>query len=335
MSARRPVIAFAMQESVRQRVFPARVMREYEAAAEIAGFLTEFDSDAALAVLAGAEVLVTGWGAPRIDAAVLDAAPRLEAVLHAAGTVKPYLAPEVLERGVRVSSAAAANAVPVAEYAVAMIVLAGKRVLPIARRYQELQDDFDIEAAFPGMGNYGQRIGIIGASKIGRIVIDMLKAYTFEIVVYDPFLTDAEAAELGVTAVSLDELLRTSQVVSVHAPSLPSTRNLVDARGIELMPRGATLVNTARGEIIDQDALTRRVLAGELFAILDVTVPWILASDHPLYTSEFALLTPHIAGSLGVELERLAATMLDELRRFSRGEPLVHEIESELLSITA
>jgi phosphoglycerate dehydrogenase-like enzyme len=335
VSARRPVIAFAMTDSVRERVFPEALMREYEAVADVAGSLTEFDSAQARTILADVEVLVTGWGAPRLDAALLDAAPRLEAVLHAAGTVKPHLSPEVLERGVRVSSAAAANAVPVAEYAVAMIVLAGKRVLPIARRYSGLQDDFDVEASFPGMGNYGQRIGIVGASKIGRIVIDMLGSYAFEVVVHDPYLTDAEAAELGVTAVALDELLRTSDVVSVHAPSLPSTQNLIDARGIGLMPTGTTLVNTARGEIIDQDALTRRVVAGELFAILDVTVPWILEADHPLYTSENALLTPHIAGSLGAELRRLSAAMLDELRRIVRGEPLAHEIEPDLLAITA
>lgn len=335
MSGRRPVIAFAMTDSVRGRVFPERVMREYADVAEVAGILTEYDSAHARAVLARVEVLVTGWGAPRIDTAVLDAAPRLEAVLHAAGTVKPYLDPEVLERGVRVSSAAAANGVPVAEYAVAMIVLAGKQVLPLARHYRRMQDEFDIEAAFPGLGNYGQRVGIIGASKIGRIVIDMLRAYSFEVVVYDPYLSDADAAAMGVASIALDELLRTSRVVSVHAPSLPSTIDLVDAAGIASMPNGATLVNTARGEIVDQDALTRRVLAGELFAILDVTVPWILEPDHPLYTSEHALLTPHIAGSYGVELERLSAVMLDELRRIARGEPLAHEVEPELLAITA
>jgi phosphoglycerate dehydrogenase-like enzyme len=329
------VIAFAMPESVRERVFPARLMREYETVGEVAGHVTEFESAAARAILDDVEVLVTGWGAPRLDSVLLGAAPRLKAILHAAGTVKPYLSPEVIDHGVRVSSAAAANAVPVAEYAVAMIVLAGKRVLPIAHRYRELRDDFDVEAGFPELGNFGQRIGIIGASKIGRIVIDMLNAYTFDVVVHDPYLTDVEAADLGVTSVSLDELLRTSDVVSVHAPSLPSTRDLVDARGIGLMRRGATLLNTARGEIIDQEALTRRVVAGELFAILDVTVPWILEPDHPLYASEHALLTPHIAGSLGTELGRLSGSMLEELRRIARGEPLAHEIAPDLLAITA
>ena len=89
------------------------------------------------------------------------------------------------------------------------------------------------------------------------------------------------------------------------------------------------------GQVADQAALTRRVVDGELFAILDVTVPWILEKEHPLYTAENALLTPHIAGSLGAELGRLSAAMLDELRRFAAGEPLIHEIDAELLAITA
>ncbi|WP_341976517.1 hydroxyacid dehydrogenase [Microbacterium sp. LWO13-1.2] len=333
--SRRPRIAFAMGASVRQRVFPPHRIVEFEQIADIAGYLTEYGSDAARDVLSDVEVLVTGWGAPRVDAGVLAAAPKLEAILHAAGSVKGYLGPEVIDRGIAVSSAAAVNAVPVAEYTVAMIVLAGKRVLPIAARYQAEQQEFDVEAAFPGMGNYGLRIGIVGASKIGRIVIEMLHGYAYEVVVYDPYLSAAEAGELGVSSVSLDELLSTSDVVSIHAPSLPSTLNLVDARGIGLMRRGATLVNTARGELLDQDALTRRVLAGELFAILDVTVPWVLEPEHPLYHSDNALLTPHIAGSLGRELGRLSGAVLDELRRLAAGEPLEYEVEAGLLSITA
>lgn len=332
---RRPRIAFAMPAATVRRFFPEGRMADFAEIADIAGVIDECESPAAQRMLSDVEVLVTGWGTPPIDGRVLDDAPRLELILHAAGSVKAFLAPEVLDRGIRVSTAAAANAVPVAEYTVAMIVLAGKRVLPIAARYRALRADIDAEVEFPGLGNYGRRIGIVGASKIGRLVIGMLRSYEFDVVVHDPFLSADEAAALGVRAVPLDELLATSDVVSVHAPSLPTTQNLIDARGIASMRGGATLVNTARGELIDQDALTRRVVDGELFAILDVTVPWVLASDHPLYSAENALLTPHIAGSLGTELERLADTALGELRRHAHGEPLAHEIEPALLAITA
>ncbi|MGH3705426.1 MAG: hydroxyacid dehydrogenase [Agromyces sp.] len=335
MIASRPRILFAMAPDVRERIFPDARVARFEEIADVLGFVAEFRSDASRRMLADADVLVTGWGAPFVDAAVLDAAPRLTAILHSAGTIKPILSDEVLERGIRVSTAASANAVPVAEYAAAMIVLANKKVLPIAARYLALRDEFDVEAVFPGMGNYAKRIGIVGASKIGRMVIELLRAYELEVVVYDPFLSQREAAELGVEIVGLDELLSTSDVVSVHAPSLPATRGLIDARGIGLMRVGATLLNTARGEIVDQDALTERVLAGDLFAILDVTTPWVLAADDPLYGHEHVLLTPHVAGSLGVELGRLAGVVHDELQRLVDGRELAHGVEADQLSITA
>lgn len=328
-------VALAMRDSVLPRMYPAERVAELERLANLTGVLTEFDSPAARAVLADVDVLVTGWGAPVVDREVLDAAPRLRAVLHSAGTVKPFIGDGVLERGIVVSSAAAANAVPVAEYTVAMIVLAGKKVLPLAARYRAVRQDFDAEAVAPGMGNYRTTVGIIGASKIGRMVIRMLKDYSFEVVVYDPYLSDDDATGLGVRAVGLDDLLSTSDVVSVHAPSLPSTQDLVDRRGIGLIRPGSTLINTARGEIVDQEALTERVIAGELYTILDVTVPWILEPEHPLYSSENALLTPHIAGSLGNELGRMTDSVLDELRRLSEGLPLAHAIDPAALAITA
>lgn len=333
--SRRPRIAFAMSADVLPRIFPEPTLRAFGEIAEIAGFVTECESDAARGVLADVEVLVTGWGAPVVDGRVLDAAPRLAAILHAAGSVKAFLAPEVLDRGIRVSTAATANAVPVAEYTVAMIVLAGKRVLPIAGRYRRERREFDVEATYPGLGNHGHRVGIVGASTIGRLVIGMLRAYDVEVVVHDPYLSEEDAHALGVEALPLDELIATSDVVSVHAPSLPSTVGLIDARRIGMLRPGATLVNTARGELVDQEALTRRVVAGEIFAVLDVTVPWVLDDRHPLYDAENALLTPHIAGSLGTELDRLSSTALDELRRWIADGRLTHEIRPELLTITA
>lgn len=328
-------IAFAMAPDVYARVFTEELVARFAELGELGGLLTEFDSAEAHRALAEVEVLVTGWGSPVIDERVLDAAPRLRAVIHAAGSVKHHLSPAVWLRGIQVASAAAANAVPVAEYTVAMIVLANKRVLPIARRYRSERDGFDIEAAFPGLGNYGKRIGIIGASKIGREVIELLRPYALDVVVSDPFLGEEDAAALGVHRLELDELLESSDVVSLHAPSLPETQGLLDARRIALLKPGATLVNTARGELVDQEALTARVLRGDLYAILDVTTPWVLAEDHPLYRHEHVLLTPHIAGSLGVELGRLAEVALDETRRIAQGMPLQHAVLAEELTFTA
>lgn len=328
-------VAFAMSDAALGRFFPAERMARFAEVADIVGIIDEVESDAARRVLEDAEVLVTGWGSPRIDTTTLDAAPALQAVLHAAGSVKAYVSEDLLGTGVRVSSAAAANAIPVAEYTVAMIVLANKAVLPIAAQYRALRTELDVEADHPALGNYGKRIGIVGASMIGRRVIEMLQDYALDVVVYDPFLDADEATRLGATLVDLDELMTSSDVVSVHAPSLPSTENLIGASQIALMPTGSTLINTARGEIVDQDALTERILRGELYAVLDVTVPWTLEPQHPLYTSDRVLLTPHIAGSLGTELGRLADSVLDELRRLSDDLPLQHEVPLQRFAITA
>lgn len=328
-------IGFAMAPDVYTRVFTEELIARFARLGDLGGLVTEFDSAASLRMLRDVEVLVTGWGSPVIDQRVLDAAPRLRAVIHAAGSVKHHLSPEVWHRGIPVASAAAANAVPVAEYTVAMIVLANKRVLPIARRYRAERNGFDVETAFPGLGNYGKRIGVIGASKIGREVIGLLRPYALDVVVSDPFLSDEAADALGVRRLELDELLETSDVVSLHAPSLPETHGMLDARRISLMKPGATLVNTARGELIDQDALTARVLGGDLYAILDVTTPWVLAEEHPLYRHDHVLLTPHIAGSLGVELGRLAEVAVAETERLAKGFPLRHAVHAEELTFTA
>ena len=335
MSAARLRLTFAMAPEVQERIFTPERIAAFAEVVDLAGILTEFESDAARQVLTDTEILVTGWGSPPVDEVTLAAAPRLRAILHAAGSVKHHVTSDVWERGIQVSSAATANAVPVAEYTAAMIVLANKRVLPIARRYRAERRAFDVEQRFPGLGNFGKRVGIVGASKIGRNVIELLRPYAVEVVVYDPFLSADEASGLGVEIVGLDELLATSDVVSVHAPSLPETHGMIDARGIALMRPGTTLVNTARGELVDQEALTARVLGGDLFAILDVTTPWVLDADHPLFDHEHVLLTPHIAGSLGVELGRLADVALDETIRLAGGLPLEYAVQADELSFTA
>lgn len=333
----KPSVVFAMPDSTLRRVFGTAEIDRIRRAGNLLREtpLASFDDPAAQEILSQVEVLVTGWGAPLIDAALLERAPRLRAVVHAAGSVKHHVAPACWERGVVVTSAAEANARPVAEYTVAMILLAGKNVLQVSRALRERRDSFEPDALFPRMGNYRKRIGIIGASKIGRDVIRLLEPYDLEVVVADPYLAPDEADRLGVGLRSLPDLLSSCDVVSVHAPSTPETRHLLDASALDLLRPGAALINTARGELIDQDALVRRVARGDLFVVLDVTTPWTLPPDHPFYDDPNVLLTPHLAGSLGVELTRLAAAAADEVERIADGRPPAHPVDLATLSITA
>ena len=294
--------------------------------------LTRFDDARAAALLPRAEVLLTGWGSPRIDIALLDRAPKLAAILHAAGTVKGHVDPLCFERGVRVSSAAAANAVPVAEFTLAAILLAGKRAFRLQRRYAEVRNYRLWWNEVPPIGNYRKVVGIVGASRIGRLVMQHLRAFHFEVLVADPYLSAGDAEALGAEKIELDDLLRRADVVSLHAPSLPETHHMLDARGLALLRDGAVLINTARGALVDGDALRSELVAGRIDAVIDTTDPEILPADSPLYELPNVFLTPHVAGAMGTETQRMATLALDELERFANGEPLLHEVKLEDLA---
>ncbi|NLU70171.1 hydroxyacid dehydrogenase [Streptomyces sp. HNM0574] len=293
--------------------------------------LDEFASPRARAALAEAELLVTGWGCPPLDEAALAAAPRLRAVVHTAGSVREHLTPACWERGLAVSSAATANALPVAEYAVAMILLAGKRVLESARDYREGRTRPGTLHASPHTGNYRRTVGILSASLVGRRVIELLRPHDLEVLLHDPYVTGEEARALGVRAVPLPELFASCDVVSVHTPLLPGTRGLVGRELLAAMRPDATLVNTARGPVLDQEALTELLLRGRLRAVLDVTEPEPLPPGHPLWSCPNVLLTPHIAGSQGNELRRLADTAVAEVERWAGGAAFAHPVSRERL----
>lgn len=285
--------------------------------------------------LAEAELLLTCWGAPPLTAAVLDRAPRLKAVVHAAGSVKHHVTEACWDRGLTVTSAAAANALPVAEYTLAAILFAGKRILHSARRYEEVRADHAWLAESAAWGNYRRTVGLVGASRIGRRVIELLRPFDFEVLLHDPYVEPAEARALGVELVGLDTLCARGSIVSVHAPQLPSTHRMIGAPQLALMPDGATLVNTSRGSLIDERALLPHLTSGRLHAVLDVTDPEVPAPDSPLWTLPNVLLTPHVAGSLGNELHRMADRALEEVARYGRGEPFAEEVRASDLTRSA
>ncbi|MEU2022792.1 hydroxyacid dehydrogenase [Streptomyces sp. NPDC016469] len=335
----RPSVLLAMGPDIHQRLFEPRHRDRLAALARtdpalVAHDLADPDPRVA-AALAEAEVLLTCWGATPLTEQVLAAAPRLKAVVHAAGSVKHHITDACWERGLAVSSAAGANALPVAEYTLATILLANKRVPHSAHVYRAVRAGHDWRAELDGAGNYRRTVGIVGASRIGRRVIELLRPFDLAVLLYDPFVTAAEAALLGVEQVALDELCARADVVSVHAPQLPGTHHMIGARQLALMRTGSTLINTARGSLIDEAALLRELVPGRLHAVLDVTDPEVPPADSPLYDLPNVLLTPHVAGSLGNELHRMTDHALDELERYAQGRPFAEPVHPAALDRSA
>lgn len=323
MAAHRPIAALAMDAEVLDRVIPSDLRQRLGRCADLAPVpLTgPLGTPEARAVLSGVELLVTGWGCPRLTSDVLAHAPRLRAVVHAAGSVKPVVSDDLWDRpGITVSSAADANAGPVVAFTLAAITFAAKKALPVAARYS---------GGWPGFtareGADGRVVGIIGASRIGRRVIAGLRASDagYRILLTDPYISEADAAALGAELVGLPELCRRSSIVSVHAPQLPETRGLLGEEMLKLVPDGGVVVNTARGSLVDTEALARECAAGRLDAFLDVTDPEPLPPGHPLLTLPNVLVTPHMAGAQGSEVRRLGLYAVEEAERFARGEELL------------
>ncbi len=285
------------------------------------------------AVLAEAEVIVGHWGCPPLDAAMLDRAPRLGLFAHAAGTVRTILTDAIWDRDIRVTSGANANAEPVAEFTLAAILFANKGVL-----WRRGPVDYSVMSSMGDRrwGNHGRTIGIVGASLVGRRVIELLRPFPhLTATLYDPYVTHEEAASLGMTKLELDDLCAGADVLSIHAPDRPETRHMIGPSQLAALPDGATIINTARGPLIDHEALMPHLTAGRLQAVLDVTDPEPLPAGSPLLGLPNVWISPHLAGSQGTELARLADYVIEEIGRWSAGAPALNEVTRDRLATMA
>ncbi|MFE1440185.1 hydroxyacid dehydrogenase [Streptomyces sp. NPDC058739] len=271
------------------------------------------------------QVLLSSWGTPALDRQTLDRMPRLRAVFHCAGTVRHLVKDDFWKRGILLTNAADVNAVPVAEFTFASILLAGKKAQFIARSgtaRRVVWGDAP-HGPFGPLTNYRPEIGIIGFSRIGRLVVERVSRGVDGATcwVVDPYAAASAVAAAGGRLTTLEYMLRRVSVLSLHAPELPETRHLIGAGQLALLPDHATVINTARGSLIDTAALEAECSSGRLNAVLDVTDPEPLPSTSVLHTLQNVSLTPHIAGSLYTETHRLTDRAIDELERFVQGRP--------------
>jgi phosphoglycerate dehydrogenase-like enzyme len=279
-------------------------------------------TEAVYDALRRAEVLVTGWGTPQL-APLAHWSPdtfAVRLVFHSAGTVKQLLPPEALERGLLVAHANESLAEAVAEFTVGAIVMARRQAFAARDRLRRGAQALPPAAARELRGS---TVGIIGASAIGRRVLSLLRPFGPHLLLSDPFCNPATAAELGAELVPLPELLQRSAVVSLHAPVTPATLGMLGAAEFAALPDGTLFVNTARGRLIDAEALLRELQSGRIAALLDVTDPdEPLPPDSPFLQLENCVVLPHIAAVTLDARRRQSAYTVEEILRYLSGEPL-------------
>lgn len=282
------------------------------------------------------ELLFSTWGMPSLDENEIKLClPSLKCVFYGAGTVQSFARP-FLGCGVKVFSAWAANAVPVAEMTVAQIILSNKGYF-LTNRLYHTQGKRVAGGAFKKCnGNYGETVGIIGAGMIGKLVIRMLKQYKIRVLVFDPFLSEETAQELGVEKCGLEELFERSFTVSNHLANNEQTKRMLHYDLFRRMRENAVFINTGRGAQVVEDDLVRILRERpDLTALLDVTEPEPPIQEHPFYTLPNCLLTPHIAGSAGDEVGRMGEYMLAECKAYLNGEDCRYEVSEKMLETMA
>ena len=285
---------------------------------------------------ADTEYIFSTWGMPSFtEEEIKTYLPALKAVFYGAGSVQGFARP-FLHSGVKVFSAWAANAVPVAEYTVAQIILAGKDFFVQSRLLG--QEDRPAAVARHGghFGNYRKKVGLIGCGMIGSLVAEMLKVFDLEVLVFDPFLSAEKAERLGVRQASLDEIFSTCSVVSNHLANNKDTKKMLRYEHFSLMLPYATFLNTGRGaQVVEDDLVQILTERSDLTAVLDVTEPEPSPAGHPFYSLPNCFMTPHVAGSLGGEVVRMAEYMVDEYEALAKGLPVKYEVTLKMLETMA
>jgi phosphoglycerate dehydrogenase-like enzyme len=281
--------------------------------------------------LRGVEVVFSTWGMSEELARMLAGLPALKAFFYAAGTVRAFAKP-LLDRDILVVSAWAANAVPVSQFALAQILLSLKGYFRNVREARKpVHRGRLLETDAPGA--MGETVALLGCGMVGKAVAGLLRPFRLDVLAYDPYLSDGDAAVLGVRPASLEECFAKAYVVSNHLPDLPATRGLLGRPLFASLRAGATFINTGRGATVDEAGLAAVLAARpDLTALLDVTDPEPPPADSPWHKLENANLSSHIAGSNGNEVVRMADYCLEEFRAWRAGRPLRYQVTREMLA---
>lgn len=288
-----------------------------------------------LSILENVDVIFSGWGAPTFNEEVLAAAKNLKIIFYAAGTIKKVVTDEFWNRGLRITTANTANAIPVAEFTLAATIMGLKNSL-------KMHTDYITTRVYPDggerdiIGGFKAKVGLISLGAIAKEVLKFFKMFDYDVYVYDPFISEEEANNLNVTLCSLDEIFKICDVVSLHTPLLDATRGMIRKEHLLSMKENTTFINTARGAVVNEEEMIEALSSRkDITAYLDVVYPEPPVKDSPLYEMSNVFLLPHIAGSEGNEVARMGSLMLSEFKKYLNNEDLEYEVSKEMFEVMA
>lgn len=284
--------------------------------------------------LVGNDAVITGWGTPKFTPEVLGRAETLRIIAHAAGSVK-FMLPdpprELLRRGIKITCATETMSRYVAEHTLCL-ALACLRRMALFREEMKGTDlwwgtfhDPEPETLIE------QRVGIVGLGSISWEFVRLLKPFQCELWAYSRHADPARVAAEGIKLVELEELLRNCKIICLFAAVRPDTIRMISRERLRLIQDGSVIVNTARGALIDEEAMIEELQSGRLWAGLDVTEPEPPADSSALRNLPNVMLTPHVGGPVPSRYWDMAAFVVEELRRFFAGEPLRAEVTEKRL----
>jgi D-3-phosphoglycerate dehydrogenase len=285
---------------------------------------TPFDAlPGAHAIVAGARI--------RYDAALLDQVPTLRVISRTGIGVDNIALPEATARGIAVCNLPDGPTVSTAEHTIALILAVTKHLKEVERALNAGTGQ-DFVPSYRGIELDHSRLGLVGLGRIGSRVATIARAMGMIVSAHDPYIRTERAAELEVQIVpTLEDLLRTSDIVSLHLPATPATRHLMNAERLAIMKRGAYLINAARGSLVDETALVQALDTGSLGgAGLDVFEKEPPPPDHPLLGRDNVITTPHVAGTNVASLDRMWRDAIAQALLALRGERPPHLVNPEV-----
>lgn len=319
-----------MDDVFTDEVYPEDMIEELKKDVEFVNEpITKKELAENLSLLKDIEVIFSGWGGPKFDKEVLAAAPHLKIVFYGAGTIKKIVTDEFWEKGIRITTANTANAIAVAEFTLAATIFGLKNTLRMNNKINETKE-FPAPGTRNIRGGFRAKIGLISLGAIAKEVLKLYENFDYEVIVYDPFISQEDAEALNVKKVDLARLFKEADVVSLHTPLLDSTRGMIRKEHFLSMKENTTFINTARGAVVNEEEMIEALKERQdISAYLDVVYPEPPVKDSPLYEMKNVFLTPHIAGSEGNEVSRMGDLMVKEFKAYQAGEELKYEISKE------